>query len=86
MIRYSSERDLAMVDQFGFVDLRDAFRNNAIPSDLGVSAEDYNGIDNPDNILGRPSAVFDGIKMLDAIRSASVPSTSSDSPVDSGEN
>lgn len=63
-------KDIAPVDQVGFVDLRDAFVNHSIPGDLTVKSEDYNGVDDPSSLLGRPSDVFDAYRKAQYVKSA----------------
>lgn len=60
---HNSERDLKAVEPFGFVDLKDAFVNSCVPSQLPESDSDYNGISDPESIVGRPDDVFDALRM-----------------------
>ena len=71
--KFDVERDMQAVEPFGFVDLKDALVNNCVPSQLPDSDSDYNGIEDPDSIVGMPSDVFDALRMqsdLDARASA----------------
>lgn len=71
--KFDVERDMQAVEPFGFVDLKDALVNNCVPSQLPDSESDYNGIEDPDSIVGKPSDVFDALRMqsdLDARASA----------------
>lgn len=61
---FNPERDLKPVEEFGFVDLKDAFVHSCVPSQVGESDADYNGIDNPESILGIPRDVFDALRMV----------------------
>lgn len=65
---YNVNADVAPVDQFGFVDLHDAFVNASIPGDLVVDSESYNGVDDPDSLIGRPSDVFDALRRAAYVR------------------
>lgn len=65
--KFDESRDLKAVEPFGFVDLKESFVNNCVPSQVGESDSDYNGIDNPESILGRPSDVFDALRMAQDI-------------------
>lgn len=78
--RYSPARDLSPVSQTGFVDLKNAFANNSIPSQIVGAETDYNGIDDPACILGRPSDVFEAMEMESYVKSVG---TSSKSETDS---
>lgn len=64
-------KDITPVSQTGFVDLNSAFANNFVPS-VSENAEcDYNGIEDPASILGRPRDVFEGLEMESYIREIS---------------
>lgn len=64
---YDPVKDLHPVDQFGFVDLASALENNAVPSQMAGAETDYNGIENPDSILGKPSDIFEAMHMESAV-------------------
>lgn len=59
---YDPQVDIEEVDQFGFVDLRAAYETHTIPGDLTASEESFNGVEDPDSLLGRASDVFDSIR------------------------
>lgn len=63
-------RDIAPVDQFGFIDLKNALSESIVPSQMPESDSDYNGIDDPNKILGRPHDVFEAIDTQRAIEAA----------------
>lgn len=63
-------RDLVAVDQHGFTDLKSALANSCVPSVMPDSDVDYNGIDNPDSILGTPRDVFEAIDAQKAVEAA----------------
>ena len=67
---FNPERDLKDVEPFGFVDLKDAFVNRCVPSQVGESDSDYNGIDNPESILGKPADVFDALRASEILEKA----------------
>ena len=67
---YDPAKDIAPVDQFGFVDLRSAFLNHTIPGDLSVNSEDYNGVDDPSSLMGKSSDVFDALRKASYVKSA----------------
>lgn len=58
---YDSAMDVSEVDQFGFVDLREALVNGSIPSDLSAQEGRFNNVDNPSMMRPRPSDIFEGI-------------------------
>lgn len=54
-------RDLAPVDQFGFIELKDALAESVVPSQMPESDSDYNGIDEPDKVIGKPRDIFEAV-------------------------
>lgn len=64
---FSIERDLKEVEPFGFIELKSAFVERCVPSQVGESEADYNGIENPESILGKPSDVFDALRVADEL-------------------
>ena len=71
--------DKTPVSDTGFVDLKTAFVNNSIPSQVSGSDSDYNGIDDPGSILGKPSDVFEAMEMESYIKDSSSSANSEDS-------
>lgn len=67
---YDPVKDIAPVDQLGFVDLRNAFVNNTIPGDLACSDESFNGVEDPSSLLGKSSDVFDAYRKASYVRGA----------------
>lgn len=63
-------RDLTPVDQHGFTDLKSALANSCVPSVMPDTDVDYNGIDNPDAVLGTPRDIFEAIDAQKAVESA----------------
>lgn len=63
-------RDLTPVDEFGFIDLKSALHNSVVPSQMPESETDYNGIDDPQQILGKPHDVFEAIDTQKALEAA----------------
>lgn len=54
-------RDIAPVDQFGFIELKNALAESVVPSQMPDSETDYNGIDEPDKVLGKPRDIFEAM-------------------------
>ena len=54
-------RDLQPVDQFGFIDLKSALAESVVPSQMPDSDTDYNGIDEPEKVLGKPHDIFEAM-------------------------
>lgn len=76
--RFDPRRDIAPVSQTGFIDLKSAFASGVVPSVAPDADTDYNGIEDPQSILGRPSDVFEAIEMQSRINSYSPPSDDKD--------
>lgn len=80
-LAFDPVRDISPVDQFGFVDLKSALANSAVPSVMPGADLDYNGVDDPSAIIGKPRDVFEVIDMqrdLEAAASAAEASANSD--------
>lgn len=54
-------RDIAPVDQFGFIDLKASLAESVVPSQMPDSETDYNGIDDPDKVIGKPRDIFEAM-------------------------
>ena len=65
---FDPKKDIHEVDQFGFIDLQECLANGEVPSTIADSEDQYNGIDDPGEILGKPSDVFEAYKMGDYIK------------------
>lgn len=59
--------DVREVQSFGYLELSDVMRTGIIPSDLSASQPMYNGIEDPQSILGSPCDTFDAMRMRDLI-------------------
>lgn len=66
--KFDEVKDVHKVDQFGFVDLVECLRNGDVPSQLAGTDDNYNGIEDPASIIGKPADVFDAIRMSDYIK------------------
>lgn len=55
--------DLESVPQSGFLDLQDAWINGVVPGDVSSSGDLYNGIEEPDAILGKPRDFADAYRL-----------------------
>lgn len=74
--RYNPVKDCSPVSQTGFIDLKKAFANNSIPSQIVGQDTDYNGIEEPGSILGRPFDIFEAMEMESYVKSYSSNSSS----------
>lgn len=66
-LTYDPVRDVAPVEQVGFIDLVKASQSNSIPANLTADELSYNGIDDPRSIAGRPRNSFEAAQMSQAI-------------------
>lgn len=67
-IKFDKSRDIKEVDKFGFVDLYLCLRTGSVPSDVSASVANYNGIEDPQSIIGSPSDIFEAMRMHDEIK------------------
>ena len=70
--KYNPVKDIHDVDQFGFIDLQECLANGEVPATIADSEDQYNGIEDPGEILGKPSDVFEAYKMADYVKSVGV--------------
>lgn len=63
-------KDLKPVEQYGFIDLKTALDSSIVPSQMPESETDYNGIEEPEQIAGKPADIFEAIDAQKALESA----------------
>lgn len=68
--KFNKDKDIQEVDQFGFIDLVKSFQNGYVEGNADLKAEKYNDIEEPASIIGKPSDVFDALRMQDSVVSA----------------
>lgn len=61
-LSFNADNDIKEVDQFGFVDLREAMVTNSIPADLKAQEGNFNHIDDPRQLRARPDDVFASLR------------------------
>lgn len=66
-VEYDPVKDRCAVDPYGFIELRSAYVNGSVPTVVEDVVANYNGIDDPETILGTPKDIFEGYRMRDAI-------------------
>lgn len=76
-VNYNSIKDIQPVEPFGFISLVDAFNNSCIPAGIEDSSDSYNDIEDPSTIVGKPSDVFEAMRMADALHQPSSVKTES---------
>ena len=67
---YNENFDNSPVEQYGFVDLCEVIRNGAVPTFVSDTDVDYNDIEDPASILGKPHDVFEAYRMQDYVKNA----------------
>lgn len=67
---YSEISDNSPVEQYGFVDLCEVISNGAVPTFVSDTDVDYNDIEDPASILGKPHDVFEAYRMQDFVKRA----------------
>lgn len=60
--------DLQEVEQFGFVNLNEAFEKGIIPSVVEETGETFNGVSNPGTLISHATDVFDGLRKVEYVR------------------
>lgn len=60
--KYDPKADVAEVQQHVAVDLRDAFKNHVVPSQVNEQELQYGNIENPSQIAGKPSDIFEAMQ------------------------
>lgn len=60
--QFDPERDFQEVEQFGFVNLSEAYEKGIIPGDVQFTDQDFNGCMNPGTLISRSQDVFDGMR------------------------
>ena len=74
---FDPARDITPVDQYGFIDMKTAFDSSIVPSQLPESDSDYNGIDDPSDIVGKPRDIFEAIDSQKAVEFSAAPAPGS---------
>lgn len=70
---FDPKRDIAKVSPNGALDLKESFKNNAVPANLQANEGKFNGIDDPSSISGRISDKIDAEMQIKQIREYKVP-------------
>ena len=73
-------KDLAEVDQFGFVNLPQAYVSGSIDGHINPDISAMNNIEEPESIIGRPSDEFDAIALQQVIRERGKKSSNESAP------
>lgn len=79
---YNEQRDNNAVDPYGFVDLSEVIANGAVPSTVSDTEVEYNDIEDPASILGKPHDIFEAYRMMDHVKSVGKKSVDSSASVE----
>lgn len=63
--------NIQFVSQIGAIDLREAYANSVVPGSIEETEVDYNGIDDPKSIIGRPDDIFAAKRAFDTYNNMS---------------
>lgn len=66
--RYNKCVDRSEVDQFGFVNLNEAFEKGIIPANAGTTDESFNGVAAPGILLPRSQDVFEALRKTNYVQ------------------
>lgn len=66
---YNPAVDRSEVDQFGFVNLNEAFEKGIIPANAGMIDESFNGVAAPGILLPHAQDVFDSLRQTNYVQS-----------------
>lgn len=69
--KFNPKRDVAPVEQDGYVDLVQAFKDGVIPSGVNVGDSEELPCKESDSLLPPPGDVFEQIQQVHSVRSAS---------------
>ena len=59
---FNENADIRLTDEFGYIDLVEAFSNGSIPAEVSDTDVNYNEIEDPSTIMGKPSDVFEAMR------------------------
>lgn len=72
---YNPNKDVCEVDQFGYIDLADAYASHSIPTVVGEDNLAYNNIADPLAAFDMPKDVFEVLHMNKTIHDYKEPET-----------
>lgn len=65
---YNPMCDICAVEPFGYINLVEAVENGTVPSTINNVEAEYNGIEDPATIIGKPGDIFEMYRMSDYIK------------------
>ena len=71
LCHFDPARDISAVSQSDYIDVRDAFVNGLVPENVASSPLEYDGVEDPLKVFGRPANEFEAIHMAQSVKQAS---------------
>lgn len=65
---FDKTKDNHDVDNFGYINLAEAYANGVVNSDINDVDVSYNEIDDPSTIIGKPQDIFDTFTLMDYVK------------------
>lgn len=65
---FDATKDIHDVDNFGYINLAEAYANGVVDSDINDIDVSYNEIDDPSSIIGKPRDIFETYSMMDYVK------------------
>ena len=75
---YNPLCDRSAVEPFGYVNLVEAVENGTVPSSINNVESEYNDIEDPSTIIGKPGDIFELYRMNDYIKTNGVDQSSAE--------
>lgn len=66
---FDKKVDLMEVDQFGFLNLREAYDKGVVPGTVSITDESFNGM-LADDVINRPKDIFERYRQGEYVKSA----------------
>lgn len=77
---FDKRKDMEEVDQFGWLNLTDAYAHGVIPADLRATEGEFAPVENAEAMIGRPADEFDAIRMVKFIKERGVVEKTKEAP------
>lgn len=62
-------KDRHEVDQFGFINLREAYEHGTVNGAVSFDAEKFNGVSDASTLMNRPRDVFEAMRQSEYVKS-----------------
>lgn len=71
-VGFDKIKDMAEVEQFGYINLAQAYANGVVEGSANPDQLSFNQIEDPASIMGKPSDEFEAINMRSYVRKTGV--------------